>query len=580
MSIRRIGNLGAALLVGLGASVAAAAGIDNYSSVTQERLNNPEPENWLQIRGNYEGWLNSSLNQINTSNVQSLRPVWSRSTGVIEGHQAPPLVNNGVMFVATPMNQLLALDPTTGEQFWKWSREVPEDLFQLHPTSRGPGLYGDRAFFATTDCFLVAIDATTGETIWEVAVDDYKSGYYMTLAPLVVQGTVMVGVSGGEYGIRGYVAAYDAETGNEMWRTYTVPAPGEPGSETWPSDSDAWKTGGGSAWNTGIYDEDTDIVYWGIGNGAPWMGDRGRGGMDNLYTTSVIALNRAEGGIIGHHQYHWNDSWDWDEVSPPIIRELDFGGRTFKALVNVARNGHIFVLEPSPDGPIKFVDAWNYVYSNVVTAIDPTTGRFTYDETHWPGTDKEAQFCPSLWGGKDWPSVSYSPDTDLLYIPANENICSTLEGAAEEYVPGDLYIGVPIPVILGGFSLREGWDHIGEIQAWDITNKTEVWKHKFQYQNWGPILSTGGGLIFAGGTNDHMFRAFDAKSGSLLWEYPTNSGITAPPSTFMVDGVQYISVESGWGVDAERKQDVFRGIIPGFTQHVPQGGVVWTFALP
>ena len=175
-------------------------------------------------------------------------------------------------------------------------------------------------------------------------------------------------------------------------------------------------------------------------------------------------------------------------MSPPIIREITHGGRTFKALVNIARNGHIYILEPTPEGPIKFVDAWSYVYTNVVTSIDKETGRFTYDKAHWPGTGKKAQFCPSLWGGKDWPYSAYNPDTGLMYIPANENICSSLEGAQEDYVPGELYIGVPIPVILGGFSLREGWEHIGEIQAWDVGNKKEEWTKTFKYQNWGPIL--------------------------------------------------------------------------------------------
>ena len=579
MSRTVLKSLAAAVLVGATSATVMAAGmITNYSPVTEDRLKNPEPHNWLMIRGNYEGWGHSPLTQVNTSNVQSLRPVWSYSTGVVEGHQAPPIVNDGIMFVTTPQSQVLALDAKTGELLWKYRKELPEELFQLHPTNRGPALLGDKLYLAGYDGFVVALDARTGEELWQTEVADYKSGYYLTLAPLIAKGKVMVGVSGGEYGIRGYVVAVDAETGKEAWRTYTVPAPGEPGSETWPKD-DAWKTGGGSAWMTGNYDKDTGIVYWGVGNAAPWMGDT-RGGLDNLYTTSVIAIKPDTGKIIGHHQYHWNDSWDWDEVSPPIIREITYKGRTFKALVNAARNGHIYVLEPTPAGPIKFVDAWNYVHTNVVKAIDPKTGRFTYNNDARPGTGKSAKFCPSLWGGKDWPPAAYNPDTGLMYIPANENICSTLEGATEKYVPGELYIGVPIPVILGGFSLREGWDHIGEIQAWDIGNKSEVWKETYQYQNWGPILSTGGNLIFSGGTNDRKFRAHDAKSGSLLWEYPTNSGITAPPSSFMVDGKQYIAVQSGWGVDAERKQDVLRNIIPGYAGEVPQGGVVWVFALP
>ncbi|MCY3703557.1 MAG: PQQ-dependent dehydrogenase, methanol/ethanol family [Rhodospirillales bacterium] len=568
----------AALLALMVSSATSADAIENYNPVTEDRLDNPEPHNWLQVRGNREGWGYSSLDQINASNVGSLQPAWLFSTGVSEGHQSPPLVNDGVMYVTTPMNQVLALDAATGKRLWRYQRELPEDLFQLHPTNRGPALLGDRLYVALTDCFLVALDARTGEVIWEVAVDDYQAGYYMTLAPLAAKGNIMVGVSGGEYGIRGYVAAYDAETGDEAWRTYTVPAPGEPGSDTWPDD-DAWKTGGGSVWLTGNYDPETGISYWGIGNAAPWMGDT-RGGMDNLYTTSVMALNVETGALVGHHQYHWNDSWDWDEVSPPLIYDVTRDGETFKALVNVARNGHIYLLKPTAEGPIEFVDAWDYVYSNVITAFDPDTGRVSYDNNHWPGTGKAALFCPSLWGGKDWPYSAYSPDTGLLYIPANENLCSTLEGAEEKYVPGELYIGVPIPVILGGFSLREGWDHIGEIQAWNVDTGEEVWSKNFDHQNWGPILATAGGVLFSGGTNDHMFRAHDAATGETLWEYPTNSGVTASPSTYSVDGKQYVAVQSGWGVDAERKQDVLRGIIPGYDVHVPQGGVIWVFALP
>ena len=207
------------------------------------------------------------------------------------------------MFVATPQNQVIALDAVSGKQLWRYKREIPEDLFQLHPTSRGVGLYGDLVYFAASDCFLIALDAKTGEVVWEVAVDDYQAGYYMSLQPFVAHGKVVVGTSGGEYGIRGHINAYDAATGAEIWNTYTIPAPGEPGSDTWPDD-DAWKTGGGSAWNTGTYDPDTNILYWGIGNAAPWIGET-RGFMDNLYTTSVIAMDLDSGNIIGHHQYHW-----------------------------------------------------------------------------------------------------------------------------------------------------------------------------------------------------------------------------------------------------------------------------------
>ena len=295
---------------------------------------------------------------------------------------------------------------------------------------------------------------------------------------------------------------------------------------------------------------------------------------------SVIALDLENGQIIGHHQYHWNDSWGWDEVSPPVLTDLTYGGRTFKALVNVARNGHIFVLEPSPEGPIAFVDAWNYVYNDVVTAIDSETGRFSYDDAHLgPKRASDVLFAPPCGAAR----------TGRTFRTARPAACSTSRPTRTSAAPcpatsrntfaGELWLGVDIPDLVEGFYLREGWDHIGEIQAWDVGNKNEMWKHTFKHHNWGPILSTGGGLLFAGGTNDRMFRAFDATTGAVLWEYPTNSNITAPPSTYSLDSEQYVAVQAGWGVDAERKQEIL-SLDPGYTQLIPKGGVVWTFQLP
>ncbi|HEV3373363.1 MAG TPA: PQQ-binding-like beta-propeller repeat protein, partial [Xanthobacteraceae bacterium] len=239
----------------------------DYAAVTAERLRKPEDENWLLFRRTYDGWGYSPLAQITPANVGRLELVWSVATGQVEGHQAPPIVNNGVMLVATPGNQLIALEAKTGNVLWRYKRPLPEDLTVLHPTNRGVGLYGDRIYFASADAVLVALDARTGKEAWTAKVADYKSGYYMSLMPLVVDGKVMLGTSGGEFGVRGFVAAYDADTGQEAWRTYTVPEPGQPGSETWPA-GDQWKTGGGSVWVPGTYDAETNIAYWGTGNGG------------------------------------------------------------------------------------------------------------------------------------------------------------------------------------------------------------------------------------------------------------------------------------------------------------------------
>src|SRR6516164_4169168 len=275
---------------------------------------------------------------------------------------ATPIVNNGVMFVATPGNQMLAIEAKTGNILWRYKRTLPEDVVHLHPTNRGVALYGDKVYFASADCVLVALDAKTGKEVWTAKVDDYKKAYYMSLAPLVVDGKVILGASGGELGVRGFVAAMDAETGKELWKTYTVPAPGEPGSETWPAGGDHYKRGGGAIWVTGTYDPETNLTFWGTGNAALWFGDQRPG--DNLYTSSVVALDVNSGQIKGHFQYHPNDSWDWDEVSPPIVVDYQRDGRTVKGLVNVSRSGYLWQLERT-GGPINFVAGQPYVRQNV-----------------------------------------------------------------------------------------------------------------------------------------------------------------------------------------------------------------------
>jgi alcohol dehydrogenase (cytochrome c) len=542
-----------------------------YTPVTAERLKNPEDGNWLLFRRTYDGWGYSPLSQITPANVGNLELVWSFATGQVEGHQAPPIVNNGVMFVATPGNQVLAIEAKTGALLWRYKRTLPDDLTNLHPTSRGVGLLGDRLYFASADAQLVAIDAKTGRELWVTKVANYHDGYYMSLMPLVADGKVMLGTSGGELGVRGFVAAYDAETGKELWRTYTVPAPGQPGSETWPQ-GEQWKTGGGSIWVPGTYDTETNLAFWGTGNGGPWMGDQRPG--DNLYTSSVVALDGKTGAIKGHFQYHQNDSWDWDEVSPPILVPYKFEGRDVKGLVDVARDGFLWRLERT-NGKINFVAGQPFVAHNVFKGVEPKTGRVIVDLDHKPGTDKTATFCPSLWGGKDWPPVAYSPKTKLLYIPANENLCTELRGEKVKYVPGERYTGVAANTML----IRADADHIGELQAWDLDAGKKVWTTKLPSQNWGPVLATGGDVLFSGGTADRMFRAFDAKTGAILWQYPTLSGVNGVPVSFAIDGKQYIAVQSGWGVDAQRMQDRLNLLFPGKYLPVPQGGAVYVFAL-
>jgi alcohol dehydrogenase (cytochrome c) len=544
----------------------------SYQPVTADRLKNPEDSNWLMVRRTFDGWGYSPLDQITPANVSRLRPVWVFSTGEARVHESPPIVNNAAMFVTTPNGQVIAIDAKSGTLLWRYRRPRPPGALVPHETNRGVALYGDKVFYGAGEAALVALDARTGRELWATTVADNKSAYYVTLAPLVADGKVMVGASGGEFGIRGFVAAFDPETGKELWRTYTIPAPGEPGGDTWPK-GEQWKTGGAPVWVTGNYDPETNLAFWGTGNGSPTIGDQRPG--DNLYTTSTVALDVATGAIKGHFQYHPNDSWDWDEVSPPILVDYRRGGRTVKGLIDVARDGYLWFLERSA-GPIRFVEGKPYVYQNVFRSLDPKTGRPDIDPARKPGIGKEAEYCPNAHGGKNWPPIAFSPKTRMIYVPANNNLCGSSTGVEAVYTPGRAYVGVRG---LGAFA-APGADHFGEVQAWNVDTGERVWTHHYSKSpNWGSMLVTGGGLVFTGGTSDRKFHAFDATTGKLLWEFPTNSGIVAPPTSFTVEGKQYVAVESGWGGDSRGMQAALNRIFPGEYPEVPEGGAVWMFAV-
>jgi len=543
--------------------------LTNYAPVTAERLLHPEDANWLMCRRTYDGWGYSPLTQITAENVKRLEPVWMVSTGVLNGHEAVPLVNNGAMFVSTPGNQMLAIDVRTGIVLWRYKRQLPEGTIWAHPTSRGVALYGDKVYFASGDAILVALDARTGKEVWTSKIAENKQGYYISMAPMVVDGKVLMGTSGADRGTRGFVAAFDAETGKEVWRLFTIPAPGEPGSETWPP-GDGWKVGGAGTWVSGNYDPETKLVFWGTANGGPWMGDQRPG--DNLYSGSTLAIDVKTGQMRGYHQYIPNESWDWDEVSPPIIVDYKRNGKTIKGLIDVARDGYLWFLERT-EGPIHYIEGEPYVQQNVFKSLDPKTGRPEVDPAHKPATDKTVDFCPSHWGGKNWPPISFSPKTRMIYIPANENLCDTFVAVKSQ--PGRSFNGTTT-----NLWLREGADHIGEVQAWNVDTGKRVWTHTYaNSHNYAGMLATGGGLVFEGGTNDRMFHAFDTSTGKLLWEYPTNSGIVGPASSFMVDGKQYIAVASGWGMDPRSIQSRLNTQFPGKFPDVPEGGAIWVFAL-
>ncbi|MGH7755704.1 MAG: PQQ-binding-like beta-propeller repeat protein, partial [Vulcanimicrobiaceae bacterium] len=479
---------------------------------------------------------------------------------------------------ATPQAQVIALDVRTGNELWRYKRTLPDDLLQLHPTSRGVGLLGNMVYVATVDAHLLALDARTGKVVWDQTVANYKDGYYMTLAPLVVKDKVVVGSSGGEMGVRGFIAAYDAKTGAQAWRIDTVPAPGQKGSSSWQGDT--YLHGGGSIWITGTYDPKLDLMYWGTGNPDPWLpGERSDEHLPALYTDSVLAVKPETGEVVAYHQYNPDDAWDWDEVDPPMIVDLQRDGKTVPSLVHPGRDGYIWTFEPGPDS-IKFVSAWPFVKNEVITSIDPVTGKPSYNPAMIPKTDGSVTtYCPSAWGGKNWFGAAIDPTDGMLYTPANNNLCSVVHSVKPVYTAGEPYVGEGIDDLQ--LALMPGATHVGELQAWNLNTGKRVWTHDFKdSQTFGPVLATAGGLLFEGGTNDRYFRAFDAKTGDVLWKMRGSSGFMGAPVAFAVDGKEYIAVQSGWGVDGARTQTSFNRHLPAaYHATVPQGGTVWVFAV-
>ena len=569
--LRVLGALSAVLFL----TQASHAESTAYPTVTDDRLLHPDAGDWLMYRRTYDGSGFSPLKQITPSNIHNLSLAWSLSTDLVEAHETTPIVNRGRMFITTPGNNIIALDAKTGTQLWRYVRKYPDGLFQLHPTNRGVALYGDLVYMATTDCALVALDAASGKEVWTVPIDDFKTGCYSTLAPLALRGKIIVGYSGGEFGVRGSVSAFDALTGKRIWQTYTVPAPDQPGGQTWTGD--AYKRGGGTIWMTGVFDSASNTTYWGTGNPAPWVADNRPG--DNLYTDSTIALDVDTGAIKSYHQYTPHDSWDWDEVSAPLLIDTDVDGRLVKTVTHAGRNGYLWILDRDHD-QLKFLHAFPFSNNNVFKSIDSKTGRPVVDETKRPGARQSGEFCPSIGGGKDWPPEAWSPQTKLLYVPANNSICGFLpKGDVPKPDSHGFYVGYEAESIFGSVRTGPGaLDHLGELQAWDLNTGRRVGQHNFKTILWAPLLVTGGDIVFAGGTPDRQFRAFDARTGDQLWSFPAPSGVIGVPTSFEVDGEQYIAVTSGWGLDAQGVQNGINKLLATNTV-VPKGGTILVFKL-
>jgi len=533
--VLRAAKVGLASALGAGI-LAPAIGLADpvHTPVTDEMLLGAprEANNWLMAGRDYNGTRYSPLAKVNAKSVKRLVPVWSFSFGVLDAQNTTPLVVDGIMYVTASHGKIFAIDGKTGKQIWGYSHALPDNIGKMmccDVGNRGAAVYGDKVFYATPDAHVIALDRTTGQKVWDVVVGDYTKAQTMTVAPLVVKGKVVVGMSGAEYPTRLWIDALDAETGKQVWRRYTIPEPNEPGGDTWGStDPEASKYGGGSTWITGSYDPQLDTLYWSTGNPNPDWDGEGRKG-DNLYTNSTLALNPDNGEIKFHYQYTPWDVWDFDGVNETILANID--GR--RVWLHGDRNGFLYQIDRS-DG--KFV--WAKEISKVNWATGFTAeGRPIIDETKVPTyTNKAMNVCPASEGGKWWNPMSYHPVNKTVVVPSRE-ICADILAGKSDRVEGKYNLGIAEADWAKGH---------GQLVAFDAATGEKTWTVKAPSPFTSGVLTTGGGLVFAG-TPEGEFKAFDIRTGEELWSYQTGSGIVGSPVSFAVDGKQYIAVPSGWG---------------------------------
>jgi len=521
------------MLLALAAAVAAPVLMVAQVPAPRIAAADRTPADWLTYSGNYQSQRFSPLTQTNRQNVSQLKPAWIyqvRRTGIVE---TSPIVADGVMYVTEPPSTVTALDVRSGRPLWTYTPKIPTDVIVIGspPVNRGVAILDDTVFFGTVHGHLIALDARSGAVRWDTQVDDNKVGYYVTSAPLALEGRIIVGVSGAEAGIRGFLDAYDPKTGKRVWRAHTIPAPGEPGSDTWSGD--AWKTGGGSAWLTGSYDPALNLLYWGTGNPGPdWNGDLRPG--DNLYTCSLIAINPADGTIKWHFQFTPHDIHDWDSNEIPVLFDAAIDGRPRKLVAMANRNAFYYVLDRSTG---EFLSATAYAKQTWAERID-AKGRPVRRAGTAPSVEGTLVF-PNIQGASNWPSPSYSPQTHLFYQAAREMGTYFYKGEPE-YKPGE-------PFVAGGGRAVNGDDACGAIRALESTSGKLKWEFKLVTPPMSGVLSTAGGLVF-GGTDEGNFFALDAETGSALWDVQLGGAIRANPMAFAVDGKQYVAIAAGYGI--------------------------------
>jgi PQQ-dependent dehydrogenase (methanol/ethanol family) len=563
----------------------------------------PEDGQWPMPAKNYASTRFSGLEDINTSNVANLKLAWSFSTGVVRGHEAAPIVVNNTMYVITPYpNYVYALDLTQPGGTIKWK-------YEPKPTSSSQGVaccdvvnrgvvYSDnRIFFNTLDNYTIALDAQTGAEIWKTQVGDINLGETMTMAPLVVKGKVLVGNSGGEMGVRGWLTALNAGDGKIAWRAYhTGPDADvliganfhpyyqkdqgkELGVTSWPTD--AWRIGGGTMWGWISYDPEQNLIFYGTGNPGPWNPDQRPG--DNKWTCGIFARDADTGEARWFYQLSPHDLHDYDGINEQILMDVPVNGQTRKVLVRPERNGYMYVIDRT-NGQVLSANPFAYITSS--KGVDLNSGQIIYNDEKKSEAGKVVrEICPAAPGAKDWQPSAFSPRTGLIYVP-HQNLCMDMEGLEANYIAGTPYVGANVRMYAGPGG------NSGVFLAWDPVKNEKVWAINENFPVWSGALATAGDVVFYG-TMDGWFKAVDARNGTLLWQFKCGSGIIGQPISYRgPDGKQYVAILSGvggWagaivagGLDPRDATAAlgFAGAMADLPQHTTKGGMLYVFALP
>ncbi|UWQ49082.1 PQQ-dependent methanol/ethanol family dehydrogenase [Leisingera caerulea] len=564
----------------------------SHAGVTEDDLKNDQTTTTQVVTNGMGRHLQrySPLDTLNKDNVANLVPAWAFSLGGEKqrGQETQPLIYDGIMYITGSYSRVYAIDVETGQEIWQYDARLPEGILPCcDVVNRGGAIYGDTFFFGTLDARIVALDLKTGDVKWRKKVADYKAGYSMTAAPLIVNGLVITGNSGGEFGIVGEVQARDAETGELVWTRPVIEGhmgtfKGEDSTmtgtlnATWPGDM--WKTGGGATWLGGSYDAETDTLVFGAGNPAPWNSHLRNAGTpvegnagDNLYAASRIGIDPSNGEIKWHFQTTPREGWDYDGVNE-VVAYTDRSGN--KRFATADRNGFFYVLNRE-DG--KFVSATPFVKDITWAERIDDTGRPVFNEDNRPGNPADAAdgnkgevifASPSFLGGKNWMPMAFSKNTGNFYVPSNE-WGMDIWNEPISYKKGAAYLGA-------GFTIKPNYeDHIGSLKAIDPDTGEIKWEFKNDAPLWAGVMTTAGGLVFTG-TPEGRFIAFDDETGEELWSFQTGSGIVGQPITWEQNGEQYVSVISGWGGAVP----LWGGEVAKKVNYLNQGGMLWTFRLP